>query len=210
MLEATDLSCVRGERTLFAGFALRIEPGECVQVGGANGAGKTSLLRILCGLLAPAAGDVRWGGRSIRALREDYWGALAYVGHLNGIKDDLTAIENTRFAARLAGGDPAEAGAALARLGLAGREALPARVLSQGQKRRVALSRLLLAPRARLWILDEPFTALDTAGVQTVAAMIDAHCTGGGIAVLTSHTQDGLGERVRRVTLAGGEPESAP
>jgi heme exporter protein A len=208
MLETIDLECTRGERLLFSRLAVRIEPGSCVRIGGENGAGKTSLLRILCGLLLPTHGEVRWDGQDIRKLREEYWQTLAYVGHLNGVKDDLTALENVRFAGELGGHvDDERAQFALRALGLAGFLHAQARFLSQGQRRRIALARLFLAHDARLWILDEPFTALDVRGVKVLIDLIDEQVRRGGIVVLTTHQEVDLPGRVQRVDLnsAGAE-----
>ena len=203
MLETIDLECTRGERLLFTGLALRVEPGVCLHVAGENGAGKTSLLRILCGLLSPTGGHVRWGGEDIRRLREDYWQLLAYVGHLNGVKDDLTALENVRFAAALAGHPSEEAGAlhSLDAVGLAGFEQSQARFLSQGQRRRIGLARLFLARAAKLWILDEPFTALDVRGVAALSTLIGEQLERGGTVVLTTHQEVPLPGRVQRLDL---------
>ncbi len=203
MLETIALECTRGERQLFTGLSARVEAGTCLHVAGENGAGKTSLLRILCGLLVPTAGAVHWGGHDIRKLREEYWQLLSYVGHLNGVKDDLTALENVRFAAALAGHPAEEAGArqALASVGLAGFELSQARFLSQGQRRRIALARLFLAQDARLWILDEPFTALDVRGVVALSTLIGEQLQRGGIVVLTTHQEVPLPGRVQRLDL---------
>jgi heme exporter protein A len=203
MLETIDLECTRGERLLFSGLALAVEAGHCLHVAGENGAGKTSLLRILCGLLSPTHGEVRWGGTDIRRLREDYWQTLAYVGHLNGVKDDLTALENVRFAAAMAGHDADEDALrrALGAVGLAGFESSQARFLSQGQRRRIGLARLFLARAARLWILDEPFTALDVRGVAALSTLIGEQLERGGIVVLTTHQEVPLPGRVRRLDL---------
>jgi heme exporter protein A len=203
MLETIDLECTRGERQLFAGLALRVEAGVCLHVAGENGAGKTSLLRILCGLLSATAGNVLWEGEDIRKLREDYWHLLAYVGHLNGVKDDLTALENVRFAAALAGHPTEEAGArhALGAVGLGGFEASQARFLSQGQRRRIGLARLFLAREAKLWILDEPFTALDVRGVAALSTLIGEQLDRGSIVVLTTHQDVPLPGRVQRLDL---------
>src|SRR5262252_9393778 len=189
MLETLDLECQRGARLLFSGLALRVAPGACLHVAGENGSGKTSLLRILCGLMVPSAGSVRWQGDDIRRLREAYWEQLAYVGHLNGVKDDLTAAENVHVAAAIAGwsADNDTVHAALADFGLAGFEDRPARTLSQGQRRRVALARLRCASAARLWILDEPFTALDSRGVMALSDLIGAFLAQGGAVVFTTH-----------------------
>jgi heme exporter protein A len=208
MLEGIDLACERGERLLFAALSFRVEPGTCLHVVGENGAGKTSLLRIVCGLLAPTAGEVRWRGTPTRRLREAFFDELAYVGHLNGVKDDLTAAENVRFAAAIAGRACTrdDARAALRALGLGGFEDRPARMLSQGQRRRVALARLQFAAAAALWVLDEPYTALDARGVAALNALIGAHLARGGIVVLTTHQPVDLPGRVERLELAAREP----
>lgn len=186
-LQARELACVRGDRHLFAGLSFAVAAGEAIRIEGPNGAGKTSLLRILCGFLRPAAGTVSWCGTDIRAQAPAYRRALAYVGHAPGVKDDLTPVENLRIvcgtAARRAG---VAIETALERVGLAGFEQLPARHLSAGQRRRLALARLCLVD-ARLWLLDEPFTALDAGGRALVERLLGEHVAGGGIAVLTSH-----------------------
>jgi heme exporter protein A len=203
MLEAVDLACQRGERTLFRGLAFTLGAGECLHVAGENGAGKTSLLRLICGLLVPAAGSVRWEGSDIRRLREEFWSTLAYVGHANGIKDELTALENVRFGNAIAGRDASveHARAALATLGVAGQGERPARALSQGQRRRVALARLCGAQSARLWVLDEPFTALDVRGVAVLQELIAAQLARGGCVVFTTHQEVNLPASVRRLDL---------
>ena len=191
MLEATDLACVRGDRLLFRNLQLNLAAGELLRVEGANGAGKTSLLRLLAGLALPAAGEVRWAGQAIRRQREAYAQALLYLGHLGGLKDELTATENLRIDADLAGtpGVTSERIAqALASWGLTRQAALPLRVLSAGQRRRAALARLQLSDAA-LWILDEPFNALDVAAVAHLGQQIEAHLARGGMAVVTSHMQ---------------------
>ncbi len=188
MLEASNLECIRGERSLFAGVGFRLAAGEMLYLQGANGSGKTSLMRILCGLAHPAAGEVRWRDESIGKLGEDYRRELCYLGHHNAIKEELTPLENLLTAAHLADEALEEGDAldALELVGLAGREELACRYLSQGQKRRVALARLVNERRA-LWILDEPYVALDTAAVALVASLIGAHLQRGGLAVLTTH-----------------------
>lgn len=193
MLEVSNLECVRGDRRLFAGMSFSVKPGELLHVQGANGSGKTSLLRMVCGLVSPVQGDICWGGENIRILREDYFREMTYMGHLSGIKEDLTALENLRILTGLAGDEASEETlvAALDHMGLAGREDLPAKVLSQGQKRRVALARLVLCSRAvhkaRLWILDEPFTALDVAAIAVIQALLSQHLHNGGMIILTTH-----------------------
>ena len=188
MLAATALECIRGDRTLFAGVSFALAAGAGLLVQGANGTGKTSLLRILVGLSPPAQGAVTWDGQPIRSLGEGYRRDLLWCGHANALKDDLSALENVRAAAALAGRPIAEgeARAALERAGVGAQAELPARSLSQGQKRRTALARLLFA-RAKLWVLDEPVAALDTGGVGWLAAALDRHLEAGGLAVVTSH-----------------------
>lgn len=191
MLEAAGLQCVRGERTLFSGLQLTLRGGELLRIAGENGSGKTSLLRILCGLLAPAEGLVRWQGHDIRGLREAFSSALVYIGHANAIKEELTAAENLAIACALQGQRTNAAGlrAALERLGVAAAEREPTRALSQGQRRRVALARLALSPQAPLWILDEPFTALDTGAIAIVRELIAEHVARGAAVAYTTHVE---------------------
>ncbi len=188
MLEADNLECVRGERRLFAGLGFRLEGGELLYLQGRNGAGKTSLLRMLIGLLPPENGEIRWHGKSITKTSEEFRAQLCYLGHLNAIKEDLTPLENLLSAARFAGLTLSEDDAidALEQVGLAGREDLACKYLSQGQKRRVALARLVV-DRRPLWILDEPFVALDLAAVDWLAGIISGHLQRGGMAVMTTH-----------------------
>jgi heme exporter protein A len=189
MLQASQLECVRGSRRLFTGLSFSLNPGELLHVQGANGAGKTSLLRIALGLTLPEQGEVRWQGAPIRALGDDYRRELSYCGHSNALKEDLSALENTRAAAALAGRRIGrdEALALLERAGVAAGEAeLPVRSLSQGQKRRAALARFPQSG-AQLWVLDEPFAALDAGGVEWLSGLIEAHVAGGGLALVTSH-----------------------
>ena len=188
MLEVSALECVRGERRLFADVGFRLAGGQLLHVRGRNGCGKTSLLRIVCGLAPAAAGEVRWRGEPIGRLGDDYRSELCYLGHHNAIKDELSPLENLLAGARLAGQPIAAASAldALERVGLAGDADLPCRYLSQGQKRRVALARLAHERRA-LWVLDEPYVALDTQASEVVAALLGAHLQRGGMVLLTTH-----------------------
>ena len=193
MLEAADLECERGGWLLFRGLSFALAAGESLRVAGANGSGKTSLLRILCGLLLPSAGEVRWRGTAIRGLREEYSRELVYLGHAPAVKDDLSAAENLAISCALAG-MPAEAQAieeALARFGLAGKSQ-PSRRLSQGQRRRAALARLALSASRPLWLLDEPFSALDAAGVALLRGLIEAHLGRGGAVIFTTHQDAGI------------------
>src|SRR5947207_15985849 len=155
MLELKNLACVRGTRRLFKDLNFSTSDGELVELRGPNGSGKTSLLRILCGLALPAAGEVRWQGKNIRSLGEEYNAVVAYLGHQNAVKDELSAIENLRISSAVFGRrlNKLEAQDILKRVGLTQQQNLPARVLSAGQRRRLAMTRLLTSA-AKLWILD--------------------------------------------------------
>lgn len=202
-LEVDSLDCVRGDRVLFRDLSFAVDHGEVLHLKGRNGSGKTTLLRALAGLLLQESGEIRWQGQSIRTLREDYARHLLYLGHLNAIKGDLSAVENLRISATLDGYKLSEdrAWAVLAEIGLRGHEDLPTKHLSQGQKRRVALARLL-ANQATLWILDEPFTALDVAAVELLQDVIKRHVDNQGIAIITTHQEVAmLGEQTRTIVL---------
>ena len=203
MLEVSTLECVRGDRRLFSGVGFRLDAGEMLYLQGANGSGKTSLLRMLCSLSPAEEGEIRWRGESIGKLGEDYRRELCYLGHHNAIKEDLTPLENLLASARLADEALDEGAAldALEQVGLAGREDLACRYLSQGQKRRVALARLVNERRA-LWILDEPYVALDSSAIGLVAGLIGAHLQRGGLTVLTTHQAVAVAAgRVRELVL---------
>lgn len=189
MLEAIDLQCERGHRRLFDRLSFALAAGQCRHIVGDNGSGKTSLLRILCGLLRPTLGEVRWNGQRIDRVRDEYAADLVYVGHLNGVKDDLTASENLRTWAALSGltigAD--QLGQALRLFAIESFAQWPTGHLSQGQKRRIGLARLTVARHARIWILDEPFNALDRHGVETLNGLIAQHIDNGGSVILTTH-----------------------
>ena len=187
-LDVDGLACVRGDRPLFANVSFSLSAGEWMHLQGDNGAGKTSLLRILSGLSPAAAGEVRWAGVPIRQSAEAYHAEMLYLGHTLSLKDDLSALENLQFEAAVSGEplDEVRALQGLAALGLRGREHLPLRVLSQGQKRRAALARLLTS-RATLWLLDEPFVALDPGAVTQLVDLLGQHVTQGGMVLYTSH-----------------------
>jgi heme exporter protein A len=183
-----DLACERSERWLFKGLSFGLSASQLLLVQGGNGQGKTSLLRLLTGLGRPDAGEVRWRGEPIARCRDRYHREMAYLGHANGIKDDLNPVENLRFHVALHGRpfEQAQALDTLKRLGLSRCLDLPCRALSFGQRRRVALSALLLAG-ASLWILDEPLTGLDVTAVALVEGLIRDHLHAGGMVVATTH-----------------------
>ena len=204
MLEGVKLECVRGRRRLFSELSFELHAGELFWVTGPNGSGKTSLLRMVCTLLPPDAGEVRWRGTPARELGEGFRGELAYIGHAAAVKDDLSALENLRFALAQQGIAPLEDELleALDAFGLGGREEVPTRALSQGQKRRVALARLAFCAERALWVLDEPLTALDAAAVDLVRAQIGAHLARGAVVIMTSHQELDLSRmRVQRLSL---------
>jgi len=204
VLEASNLDCRRGGRTLFRGLSFSLQGGELLRIAGANGSGKTSLLKILCGLLAPDAGDVRWQDTPIRQLREDFTRQLAYLGHAPAVKDDLSAAENLGVACTLAGrkASPQQARKALEAYGLPA-DGVAVRRLSQGQRRRAALARLLLSADAPLWLLDEPFAALDSSAARFTEELIARHVAAGGMAVYTTHQEANIGASVLRVLELG-------
>jgi len=192
----------RGDRHVLKGVSLTLRPGELLHVSGPNGTGKTTLLRVVCGLLRPEQGRVSWLGRSITAVRGEYQAALAYASHEPALKGDLTALENLHFAVGLKRrATPAELRASLERTGVAACADLPARVLSAGQRRRVAMARVL-SMSASLWLLDEPYTNLDAAGAQLVSELLQSHIQRGGLALVVAHHDLNLDSRVGRLELA--------
>ena len=183
-LSAHDISCQRGGRTIFRDLSFTLASGEALLVSGPNGAGKTSLLRQIAGLLPVAGGELRLEGASADAALPEL---CHYIGHLNAVKPSLSVSENLRFWAEFLGNNGEETSTALATFGLAALSDLPAGLLSAGQKRRLALARLLAARRP-IWLLDEPQSSLDTASSKLLDAALDDHLAAGGIAVVASHT----------------------
>jgi heme exporter protein A len=196
-----ELSCARGDRTLFENLSVRIADGQLLYVTGSNGSGKTTLLRTVCGLARPALGDIRWNGQSTRTLGDEYRSCISYVGHHDGVQGELTPVENlkayhciSRNASPSSPQPNSRNGATsadsfddvLSRLGLAPYRSFPAKILSQGQKRRLALARLLVANKP-FWILDEPFTALDVRSCRLISELLADHLARGGMAMISSH-----------------------
>jgi heme exporter protein A len=181
---------VRGDRLLFSNVGFSLTPGTFLQLTGPNGSGKTSLLRILCALLMPDSGEIRWQGTQIRSLGEEYCRSVTYIGHRTAVKEELSSLENLRISSGLTGNEitSAEAQKALARLGLAGRENLPARFLSEGQRRRSALARLITC-NTKLWLLDEVLASLDHSAGTVIESMIGEHLNKGGIAIVATHQE---------------------
>ena len=201
-LEAHALECIRDDRTLFSNLEFRVEPGSALVLEGRNGSGKTSLLRILCGIRLPDGGTVTWGDTDIDKLGPDYHMHMAYVGHRDGIKLDLTPLENLAMARALGMPNDITLEAALDQVDLRGFEDVLTRNLSAGQQRRLALARLLVTDTT-LWILDEPFTSLDVHGIQVIEELLDTHTSAGGMLAVTSHHAVNLkNTTVQRINLS--------
>ncbi len=192
----------RGHRHVLKGVSLGLNPGQLLHVVGPNGSGKTTLLRVVCGLLRPEQGQVTWGGQPISRVRPQYQAALAFASHEPALKGDLTALENLRFSVGLKRRvSAAELSASLERTGVAACADLPARVLSAGQRRRVAMARVL-AMEAPLWLLDEPFTNLDASGSEMVSGLLRDHVLAGGAALVVAHHTLDIAVDLRRLDFA--------
>lgn len=199
-LEGQGLALLRGDRCLFENLDFALAGGELLVIEGPNGSGKTSLLRVIAGLLEPEEGLLRWNGRPVAADRQRWRASLVWMGHRPGFKAELTLVENLAFEAGLRTMDVPSMADCLARVGLQPLTKLPFRVLSAGQQRRVALARMLLAD-APLWLMDEPYTNLDQAGRRLVAELLEAHLAGGGLAAVASHQPLAVRAAARRIVL---------
>lgn len=204
-LHLQNLACMRGGKTLFTDLSVVLEPGHLLRITGSNGAGKSSLLRMLCGLLTPSMGSIQWGANAIHADRDFFHTQLIYLGHTPALKGDLSAEENIMAAGSLSGDaiTSSMARTALVSSGLGHLASRLARTFSQGQKQRVALARLQLAKDKPLWLLDEPFNALDQDANEALQALIQGHLNRGGMVALSSHQAVALDQidRVVRVNL---------
>lgn len=198
-LEITDLSCSRDDRTLFSDLSFTVHPGQVLLLEGSNGSGKTTLLRTLCGFREADSGEIRWAGQALH--ESTFFADMAYVGHADGIKKELTVLENLRFALALNRPGPFSIEQTLQKVQLAGYDDNLVQTLSAGQKRRLSLARLLIT-HTILWILDEPFTSLDKQGIELIETLIDAHVNQGGMVILTSHHDLSLPySRLQRIHL---------
>ncbi len=199
-LECAGLSCIRDDRVLFENVAFELVSGQILLLEGRNGSGKTSLLRILCGFREPDSGDIRWCGEVINDSQ--FFAQMAYVGHLDGVKKELTVLENLKMSLALNSSGQYSMGQALNKVHLAGYDDVLVQALSAGQKRRLSLARLLITENV-LWILDEPFTSLDKQGIALIETLMAEHCANGGMIVLTSHHQIDLHDvDVQRIHLS--------
>jgi heme exporter protein A len=203
MLEANEISCIRGSRDLFRELSFRVNAGTALRISGPNGAGKTSLLRIVAGLSPPEEGRIAWRGRTLADYGDDYPKQLLYVGHSNALKGHLSAKENIRLGLAIQGieVDEEQAAAVLATDGLVTAADIPVQWLSAGQQRRVALTRLTFSAERELWILDEPFSSLDEDAVGRLSARITQHLVSGGVVVYTTHQDVELDAPVHALEL---------
>jgi heme exporter protein A len=199
--EARSLECIRDDRVLFDDLCFTINPGQALVLEGRNGSGKTSLLRIISGIRLPESGQVLWEGEDIFRLGPEFREHIAYLGHKDGSKHDLTPLENLRIAQGLGKArDGIDLNEALDQVGLFGFEDIPSRNLSAGQQRRLAIARLLVTD-AKLWILDEPFTSLDRKGIEQMERLFEGHLTRGGMAAMTTHHRIGFKDEVKLVRI---------
>ncbi len=199
-LEGACLSCIRDDRVLFEQLAFELVSGQVLLLEGKNGSGKTSLLRILCGFREPDTGEINWCGEAVNDSQ--FYAQMAYVGHLDGVKKELTVLENLKMSLALSSVGRYSIDEALAKVHLTGYDDVLVQALSAGQKRRLSLARLLITENV-LWILDEPFTSLDKQGIALIETLMTEHCANGGMIVLTSHHDLGLhGVDVRRIHLS--------
>ncbi|WP_144394909.1 cytochrome c biogenesis heme-transporting ATPase CcmA [Pleionea sediminis] len=203
-IESEQLALIRGERLLFKQCSFSMKNGQVLQIRGPNGAGKTSLLRVLCGIMEPDQGDVLWCGKSLRKMRESFGANVLYLGHQIGVKRNMTVRENLLFYSNLRQAKPLTTiEEAIQAVGLTGYEDELAAHLSQGQTRRVSLARLLTEPSA-LWILDEPFVALDVEGQGWLAHLFEQHLAKRGSVIFTSHQSIDLNVKVNTLEVSGG------
>lgn len=200
ILQGNRLSCIRDDRVLFEELDFSLKPGQVLLLEGKNGSGKTSLLRILCGFREPDAGQVLWCGNTINDSQ--YYADMAYVGHLDGIKKELTVLENLKVSLALSRVGQYSIQQALDKVKLAGYDDVLVQALSAGQKRRLSLARLLITQNS-VWILDEPFTSLDKQGIALIESLMIEHCANGGMIVLTSHHETDLhGVDIQHILLS--------
>jgi heme exporter protein A len=199
--EARSLLCIRDDRVLFEDLSFTIDSGQALVLEGRNGSGKTSLLRILCGIRLPESGALFWQGKDIFRLGPEFHEHIAYLGHKDGSKLDLTPLENLRIARGLGKAQAdIDLEEALDQVGLYGFEDIPTRNLSAGQQRRLAIARLLVTD-AKLWILDEPFTSLDRKGIEHMERLFEGHLKHGGMAAMTTHHRIGFRDEIELVRI---------
>lgn len=200
LLEVKNLSCIRDDRVLFEGLSFSLKNSQVLLLEGKNGSGKTSLLRIICGFREQDAGEIHWCDSAVKD--SEYYAEMAYVGHLDGIKKELTVIENLKMSLALSQAGRYSIVQALAKVNLAGYDHALVQSLSAGQKRRLSLARLLITKKS-LWVLDEPFTSIDKEGIKLIESLMHEHIVNGGMIILTSHHDLNLAEAdVQKINLS--------